>query len=203
MLKQLRPQRVRDADELVPELRELRHRRRLVLVDPQVVREGVAVMVRHLVSIKIDLEAKTVFCFGTVDAARCRAALLHVARVLNTFALLRPVVALGVLVRAARLGRGGEREREERGRPHRSRVDFAFVSGFACLFSLRRRARQPFALVEHRGGVRATSVIFSGIFFGAGSHQAVAVRQAQESARAVRATNEQPETTYKNRNTRI
>ena len=71
-------------------------------------------MVRHLVAVEIDLEAEAVSGFGTVDAARLRAALLHVTRILGALALARPVVALGVLVRAARVRRGGERERGER-----------------------------------------------------------------------------------------
>ena len=61
MLKQPRPQRFRDADELVPYIRKLRHRRRLVLVDSQIVREGVAVVVRHLVAVEVDLEPKQSF----------------------------------------------------------------------------------------------------------------------------------------------
>ena len=113
MLKQPRPQRLRDADELVPELRKLRHRRRLVLVDAQVVRERISIMISHLVAIEVDLEAEAVLGFGAVDAARCRAALLHITRIFLAFSLLRPVLTLRVLVLTKRVGRG-ERERRER-----------------------------------------------------------------------------------------
>ena len=131
MLKQLRPQRLRDADELVPRIGKLRHRRRLVLVDPQIIGKSVSIMIGHLVAVQVDLEAKTVPSFRAVDAARGRAALLHITGILNTFALLRPVLTLRVLIRTQRVRRG-ERERRERREGPRHR----FVFG-----SLRRRPR--------------------------------------------------------------
>ena len=81
-------------------------------------------MVRHLVAIEINFEAEAVPSLRAVDAARLRAALLHVARVLGALALARPVLALGVLVRAARVRRGGEREQSEGWYSSRHRVDF-------------------------------------------------------------------------------
>ena len=94
------------------------------MIDPQVVREGVSIVVRHLVAVEIDLEAEAVPRLRAVDAARLRAALLHVARVLGALALARPVLALRVLVRAARVRRGGEREQSESWYSSRHRVDF-------------------------------------------------------------------------------
>ena len=93
-------------------------------------------MVRHLVSIKINYKTKTVFCFRAINITCFRAALLHVARVFSTFALARPVVALGVLVRAARVCCHAERERRERREVPRHRVE-----------SLRRRRVLRTALV--------------------------------------------------------
>ena len=81
-------------------------------------------MVRHLVAVEIDFKSKTVPSLRAVDAARLRAALLHVARVLGALALARPVLALGVLVRAARVCCRGEREQSESWYSSRHRVDF-------------------------------------------------------------------------------
>ena len=134
MLKQLRPQRLRDADELVPQLRKLRHCRRLVLVDAQVVRERISVMVGHLVAIEVDLEAEAVRLWCSRRRTLPRSSSPCSSDFL-AFSLLRPVLALRVLVRAARLVRGGEREQSESWYPSRHR---------ACLFSLRRRARAIF-----------------------------------------------------------
>ena len=163
-------------------------------------------MVRHLVSIKINYKTKTVFCFRAINITCFRAALLHVARVFSTFALARPVVALGVLVRAARVRRGGEREQSESwySSRHRACRIWPLFLALLGLFSLRRRARQPFALVERCGGVRATSVIFSAVFFGGrlslGSGGAATHRSQREHRRA---TNNSRRLLYKDRDSRI
>ena len=163
-------------------------------------------MVRHLVAVEVDLEAEAVPCLRAVNFTCLGTALLHVARIFSTFALARPVVALGVLVRAARVRRGGEREQSESwySSRHRACRIWPLFLALLGLFSLRRRARQPFALVERCGGVRATSVIFSAVFFGGrlslGSGGAATHRSQREHRRA---TNNSRRLLYKDRDSRI
>ena len=135
-------------------------------------------MIGHLVAIQINYKSKTVFCFGTVDAARCRAALLHVARVLNTFALLRPVVALGVLVRAARIARGEREHDEERGCLHLACRIWPLFLAWLVLFSLQGVRRSLFAGQALRRRARDVCYLLSCVFWWQALTRLRAVQQA-------------------------
>ena len=98
---------------LCPSLRKLRHRRRLVLVDAQVVHEGVAFpWVGHLAAIEVDLEAEAVFALvQSTPHAAAQLFSIYSGFFFWHSPLGVPVLAGVVLTKWVR--RGGERERCE------------------------------------------------------------------------------------------